>query len=74
MDNNIEIAKTEGLATGNTVFPTSQILPVAGGVAGGIVIGAVLYRFAIAPLITKIKAKKADKIVVEEKKEEKKES
>lgn len=71
MDNNIEIANTEAMATNTTGIPTSQYLPIVGGVAGGIVIGALLYRFAITPLINKIKAKKADKIVVEEKKEEK---
>lgn len=70
MDKNIEITNTEAMATTTTGITTSQYLPIAGGVAGGIVIGALLYRFAISPVINKIKSNKASKIVVEEKKED----
>jgi len=63
MDN---LVNTEGLNT-TPVTPvvtpkpaiTNQYMPIAAGAAGGIVAGALLYRFVIAPLVKKYKDKKA---------------
>lgn len=54
-ENNLEITTTQPVGG----FPTSQIVPIAGGVAAGILGGALLYRFVIGPAIRKYKDKKA---------------
>lgn len=76
-ENNLEITTTVEPVGG---ISTSQYLPIAGGVAAGILGGALLYRFVIGPALSKYKDKKAaanakpvnDESEAEEKKDEEK--
>ena len=71
-NNNLEITTTVEPVGG---ISASQYLPIAGGVAVGILSGALLYRFVIGPAIRKYKEKKAAdnaKPINEEPKEEEK--
>lgn len=54
-NNNLEITTVEPVGG----ISASQYLPIAGGVAVGILSGALLYRFVIGPAIRKYKEKKA---------------
>lgn len=70
-NNNLEITTVEPVGG----ISASQYLPIAGGVAVGILSGALLYRFVIGPAIRKYKEKKAvanAKPINEEPKEEEK--
>ena len=65
----LETVNNEGLTEVMPAGVGSNILPVVGGVAVGLVGGFVLCKFVAEPIIAKIKAKKAAK-VEEPKKEE----
>lgn len=76
MDNGkLEMVNNEGLTEvmpANTQL-ASTILPVAGGVAAGLIGGFLLCKFVAEPIIAKIKANKAAaKVEVEAKPEESK--
>lgn len=83
MDNEkLEIVNLEPEATSgrypwnadvNTKAITTQVLPIAAGVAGGAIAGYLLCHFVLKPIFAKIKANKeeaASPVVEEPKKEE----
>ena len=63
-----EMATTDVLATNTSTF--DKALPIAGGFLVGLVVGFLIDRFAVKPLIEKANTKKEAKPVEEVKTEE----
>ena len=65
MDNELEIVPNEVITNTAEAMPTnsnaSQYLPIALGVGAGLVAGVLLCKFAIDPLLSKLKERKAAK-------------
>ncbi len=74
MDNELEIVSNDMNAipaeVGGKPNPIKTAMPVVGGVAGGIMVGLLLYRYVVVPLIRKHKAKKEAAAAEEPKSEE----